>query len=311
MSKPLVHIRVSEKENYLHEHEIFEMMRSRHLYQMQFDLRRKLEKRIRAIELAEKVHLSTFRSRKTVFLNKMREKIRQKDPKSYTQNFDLREIFELDKDFEDATENADNESFPKIAENSDEIPRNKLRSKSLVNIIPIGVSENSDRPVTSRSVVSLHGKTFEVAKSSSRQKSDDKTLVTEMTMYADDFITEFADMNKTENSNIVISGQCKDDHKPGKARKVQTFKINGINPLNARPLSLPPIERVDLIKSLATFEMGTLTPDGHLLLTRDDYETYMDNFRRKREKRLHRSRRLSKSLDQRVRDFTIEEEDYS
>jgi hypothetical protein len=78
MSRSLVHIRVSEKNNFLHEHEIFEMMKSRQLYQMQFDLKRKLEKRIRAIELAEKVHISTFQSKKNVFLNKMREKIRQK-----------------------------------------------------------------------------------------------------------------------------------------------------------------------------------------------------------------------------------------
>jgi hypothetical protein len=44
MSRSLVHIRVSEKNNFLHEHEIFEMMKSRQLYQMQFDLKRKLEK---------------------------------------------------------------------------------------------------------------------------------------------------------------------------------------------------------------------------------------------------------------------------
>lgn len=303
MSKPLVHIRVSEKDAFLHEHEIFEMMRSRHLYQMQFDLRRKLEKQIRAIELAEKVHMSTFRSRKTVFLNKMREKIRQKDPISYTKDFDLREILELDKEYDNSQEN-DKECFPQITQVSDEIQRKKIRSKSLVNMIPLGVTESVDRPVTSRSIVSLNGKSFEVAKSSSRQKSADKTLVTEMTMYPDDFAVELA------RATNMTGEQEKHEAKAKKPKKVQMFKIKRMDSVKARPLSLPPIERANVIKNLATFEMGTLTPDGHLLLTREDYENYMDNFKRKREKRLHRSRRLSKSLDERVRDFTIEEEEY-
>jgi hypothetical protein len=74
-------------------------MKSRQLYQMQFDLKRKLEKRIRAIELAEKVHISTFQSKKNVFLNKMREKIRQKKLRRYSK--EIQENNEVHhKDFE-------------------------------------------------------------------------------------------------------------------------------------------------------------------------------------------------------------------
>lgn len=76
MSKFMFHIRFSNEGEFLHEHEIYEMMRSRNLYQLQFDLRRKLEKKIRTIRAAEKLHVATFQSRKTLFLQKAQDKIK-------------------------------------------------------------------------------------------------------------------------------------------------------------------------------------------------------------------------------------------
>ena len=133
MSKFLVHNRMSEKENFVNEHEIFEMMRSRHLYQMQFDLRRKLEKRIRAIQLEEKVHISTFQSKKTVFLNKMKEKIRQKNLKRYSLEIGKG----ISHDFEQENELSSEDGEIVLATNgnitnNNEKTRSNIRPKSLV-----------------------------------------------------------------------------------------------------------------------------------------------------------------------------------
>lgn len=76
MSKFLFHIRVSDQGSAVNEHEMFEMMRSRNLYQIQFDLKRRLQKRIRSIELDQKVQASTFEMKKVFFLNKMQEKVK-------------------------------------------------------------------------------------------------------------------------------------------------------------------------------------------------------------------------------------------
>ena len=307
MSRSLVHIRVSEKNNFLHEHEIFEMMKSRQLYQMQFDLKRKLEKRIRAIELAEKVHISTFQSKKNVFLNKMREKIRQKKLRRYSK--EIQENNEVHhKDFEQLSEDGNYEQdVTKAEEIHEENVCRSLRSKSLLNILQPENEERSDRPVTSRSVVSLHGKSFPVAKSSGRKQISDKTLVMEATMYPSDFISQLTMANTVSNPEKVTSKSQKNVLTKTFPEKDINFNLNDTNCHTPEIVTFPMIN-TDVIKSLSTFEMGTLTPDGHLLLTRDDYNKYMGKFERKREKRLHSVRRLSQSLDQKVRDFRIEEE---
>lgn len=307
MSKSLVHIRVSEKNNFLHEHEIFEMMKSRQLYQMQFDLKRKLEKRIRAIELAEKVHISTFQSKKIVFLNKMREKIRQKSLRRYSKEIqENNEVYH--KDFEQLSEDGNYEQdVTKAEEIHEENMCRSLRSKSLLNILQPENEERSERPVTSRSVVSLHGKSFPVAKSSGRKQLSEKTLVTEVTMYPSDFISQLAVANTVSDPEKLTSKSQKHVSTKTFPEKDIKFSLNDTNCNTPEIVTLPMIN-TDVIKSLATFEMGTLTPDGHLLLTRDDYNKYMGKFERKREKRLHSVRRLSQSLDQKVRDFRIEEE---
>jgi hypothetical protein len=58
--------------------------------------------------LAEKVHISTFQSKKNVFLNKMREKIRQKKLRRYSK--EIQENNEVHhKDFEQLSEDGNYE----------------------------------------------------------------------------------------------------------------------------------------------------------------------------------------------------------
>ncbi|CAC5389641.1 unnamed protein product [Mytilus coruscus] len=314
MSKSSVHIRMSDKDIFLHEHEIFEMMKSRTLYQMQFDLRRKLEKRIRSIELAEKVHMSTFQSKKTLFLNKMREKIRQKNFKRFSteimrDSVEAETEAEADIHFLSEDENDDDDLFNNEDTNKEKVRKN-IRSKSLVSVITSENEKLSERPITSRSVVSLNGKSLAVAKSSGRQRIDqsvesNKALVTEITIYPGDFTEELATVNTLSHTS-GINDKIKTNRIEEKHKKNTKFNLKE-NELEKR-LSLPTIPNAEVVKNLASFEMGTLTPDGHLLLTKDDYKNYMDKFERKREKRLCRVRRQSESLDQKVRDFTIDEE---
>ncbi|XP_071138816.1 uncharacterized protein [Mytilus edulis] len=308
MSKSSVHIRMSDKGSFLHEHEIFEMMKSRTLYQMQFDLKRKLEKRIRSIELAEKVHMSTFQSRKTLFLTKMREKIRQKNVKRFSTEI-VRDSVEAEADIHFLSEDENEDENDDENDTNKEKVRKNIRSKSLVNVVTSESESVSERPITSRSVVSLHGKSLAVAKSSGRQRMNqsvesNKALVTEITIYPGDFTEELATVD-TLSPTTGNDDKIKVNRTEEKQRKSTKFILKE-SELDKR-LSLPTIPNADVVKNLASFEMGTLTPDGHLLLTKDDYKNYMDKFERKREKRLCKVRRQSESLDQKVRDFTIDE----
>ena len=74
MSKFLFHLRFSQKENYVHEHELYEVMRSRNLYQVQFEVRSSFKKRMRNIEISEKAHVNGFHNSRNIFVKKMKER---------------------------------------------------------------------------------------------------------------------------------------------------------------------------------------------------------------------------------------------
>lgn len=79
MSKFLFHLKFSQKENYVHEHELYEVMRSRNLYQVQFEVRSNFKKRMRNIEISEKAHINGFHNSRNVFIQKMKERMEQAD----------------------------------------------------------------------------------------------------------------------------------------------------------------------------------------------------------------------------------------
>ena len=79
MSKFLFHLKFSQKENYVHEHELYEVMRSRNLYQVQFEVRSNFKKRMRNIQISEKAHENGFHNSRNIFIQKMKERKEQAD----------------------------------------------------------------------------------------------------------------------------------------------------------------------------------------------------------------------------------------
>ena len=79
MSKFLFHLKFSQKENYVHEHELYEVMRSRNLYQVQFEVRSNFKKRMRNIQISQKAHVNGFQNSRNIFIQKMKERMEQAD----------------------------------------------------------------------------------------------------------------------------------------------------------------------------------------------------------------------------------------
>ena len=75
MSKFLFHVKFSDKDNYVHEHELYEVMRSRNLYQVQFEVRSTFKKRMRNIQISEKAHEMGFHNTRNIFIHKMKDRM--------------------------------------------------------------------------------------------------------------------------------------------------------------------------------------------------------------------------------------------
>lgn len=76
-SRFMFHLKFSSTEDYVHEHELYELMRSRHLYQSQFGVRSNFKKIMRNIEISEKAQRYSFENSRKLFVQKMRERREQ------------------------------------------------------------------------------------------------------------------------------------------------------------------------------------------------------------------------------------------
>ena len=79
LSKFMFHLKFSRKEDYVHEHELYEVMRSRNLYQYQFSVRSNFQKEMRNIEISEKAQRYGFENSRKLFVQRMRERREQTD----------------------------------------------------------------------------------------------------------------------------------------------------------------------------------------------------------------------------------------
>ncbi|KAL4231230.1 hypothetical protein ACF0H5_008812 [Mactra antiquata] len=78
-SRFMFHIRFSQPEDYLNEHELYEIMRSRDLYQSQFALRLNFKKIKRNIAKDEKQTRYGFENSRKLFVRKMQERLENAD----------------------------------------------------------------------------------------------------------------------------------------------------------------------------------------------------------------------------------------
>ena len=107
-------------------------------------------------------------------------------------------------------------------------------------------------------MVSLHGRTFPVVKSSGRSRA----LVTEATLYPDDLLAQVQNAN-----NIVETRRRRDDKNTCSTEKLTKkniqFNVKGTDPQTDGILSLPQINNADIFKNLATRK--SLMPNGKIL----------------------------------------------
>lgn len=78
-SRFMFHLKFSRKEDYLNEHELYEVMRSRNLYQTQFGVRSNFKKIMRNLYKDEKQTKYEFENTRKLFVQKMKERREQID----------------------------------------------------------------------------------------------------------------------------------------------------------------------------------------------------------------------------------------
>lgn len=290
MSKFMFHIRFSSEEDYLHQHELYEMLRSRNLYQVQFDLKKRLEKRIRSIEQAEKMHIATSQSKKTLFLQTVQERIKKRNRfgERYKRHYSSGDI-------EEKTDKISQppRMFPKQREGEppDTSDKDMARSQTAPEI---AVSQKSndmgvhaEEEITSlRRNVTFCGKSFPMAKSAKRRAKPQHLLSVE---------EEKEVMTSTETDGDIVSDSI---HLPD-INNVITQPDNSGMKRTLSPANLA------VMKNMSIFESGVTAPDGRLILSRQDYDEFIDQYRQAQKHWLRRQQRKSESLEEKIKNFKI------
>lgn len=294
MSKFMFHIRFSCEEDYLHQHELYEMLRSRNLYQVQFDLKKRLEKRIRSIELAEKMHVATSQSKKTMFLHTVQERIKKRNRfgERYKRHFSAGDI---DEELETQSKNHPKLSHRVIRQTSKEPPDTSEKEVTRSQTAPeMGILEKykdvnaptDEELMTLRRNVTFCGKSFPMAKSAKRRSRPQHLQAVEEAQGADK-LTEIND--KQENHSQLLPEINPVNSKPDETRKKMT-----LSPAN-----------LAIVKNMSMFESGVTAPDGRLILSKEDYDEFIDQYRQAQKNWLRTQRRKSESLEEKIKNFKI------
>lgn len=56
---------------------------------------------------------------------------------------------------------------------------------------------------------------------------------------------------------------------------------------------------------MSMFESGVTAPDGRLILSKEDYDEFIDQYRQAQKNWLRTQRRKSESLEEKIRNFKI------
>ncbi|KAK3090300.1 hypothetical protein FSP39_010748 [Pinctada imbricata] len=300
MSKFMFHLRFSREEDYLHKHELYEMLRSRNLYQVQFDLKKKLQKRIRAIELTEKVHAATFQSKKSLFLQDIQDKIRKRNKHTSTEMNgryrDEKEKKQRPLSFSQLLKLARDDEGKQRAQTAPEIV-GYLEEEEAENVFDEVDAENLDNIITTRRSLTFCGKTFHVTKSAGKSRSSIMKGLQE----------EKVQENNEQDGVDAAIGQTTNTPLPAidLTQGITESKTVMFHEEDDSIKKSSKNETSELHK-LSMFEVGLTTPDGQLILSRDDYDKYMDKFRQATKRRLVKQRRKSETLNEQVRRFSID-----
>lgn len=296
----MFHIRFSSEEDYLHQHELYEMLRSRNLYQVQFDLKKRLEKRIRSIELAEKMHVATSQSKKTMFLHTVQERIKKRNRfgEKYKRNFSVGDIEE---ELENRPKNHPKNSQRVLRQSSQDPPDTSEKEVTRSQTAPeMGVLEKykdvsaptEEEVMSLRRNVTFCGKSFPMAKSAKRRSRPQPLQSVEETQGAGK-ISETSDKQE-------IHSQLLPEINPGNSKADETRKKRTLSPAN-----------LAIVKNMSMFESGVTAPDGRLILSKEDYDEFIDQYRQAQKNWLRTQRRRSESLEEKIKNFKIVSEEPS
>ncbi|XP_061175487.1 uncharacterized protein LOC133184429 [Saccostrea echinata] len=295
MSKFMFHIRFSCEEDYLHQHELYEMLRSRNLYQVQFDLKKRLEKRIRSIEQAEKMEIATSQSKKTMFLQTVKERIKKRNRfgERYKRHFSLGDVEE-----EEGEVSKTPRMYPR--QQKEDPPSTNEREISRSQTAPeMGVPQSSkdvEAPLEEeitllRRNVTFCGKSFPMAKSAKRRPKPQYLQSVEENKE----VVESTEDGDNSGSDLRLPDIKQETPKTDEGRRERTLS----------PAKLA------VVKNMSMYESGVTAPDGRLILSRQDYDEFIDQYRQAQKNWLKKQRRKSESLEEKIKNFKIVDEEPS
>ena len=296
----MFHIRFSCEEDYLHQHELYEMLRSRNLYQVQFDLKKRLEKRIRSIELAEKMHEATSQSKKTMFLHTVQERIKKRNRfgEKYKRNFSLGDL----PDQPDIPTKPLHKRLPRhrSEEPTDTSEKDVKRSQTAPEMGVLQKSQDIEGH-TEEDIVSLRrnvtfcGKSFPMAKSAKRRARNQNLQSVEENGGGTRLPAAIAANENRIDHSLHLPEINQENSKAEETRKKGTLS----------PTVLA------TVKNMSMFESGVTAPNGRLILSKQDYDDFIDQYRQAQKNWLQKQRRKSESLEEKVKNFRIENEELS
>ncbi|KAL3868579.1 hypothetical protein ACJMK2_041380 [Sinanodonta woodiana] len=290
------------EDNFLKERELFEVMRSRKVYQVQFELMRNHRKQIRAIEIAERSYFSGYENRRVLFLQRMAEQVKQRNKSKIDSGMESTDTREKDQNvstfyhginIETLAESGNCSGRENIA-GLKHCTNTKETSHSKDQTVKVKLNPYSDGSDSALQSVECY-KAAKPFKQSGVLKTNTEYKIKER--YGDE--KEIRDYKfETQLSK----------HQPKKERKGLSEKTKFVKRFSSKKASISLPELNILTKPMVNMEIGGVTHDGRLILTKEDYNEYLRLFRLAREARLDRVRRKTHTLEQLVARFHLAED---
>ncbi|KAK3596756.1 hypothetical protein CHS0354_038755 [Potamilus streckersoni] len=290
------------EDNFLKDRELFEVMRSRKVYQVQFDLMRNHRKQIRAIEIAEKSYFSGYENRRVLFLQRMAEQVKQRSKIKSDTGTEEKNTREMNQKVSKLYHGTNIES---LAENGNCSRRVDIAGlEHFTDTKGARISKNPGMEMK----LNFNSDEFDSALRSVEYHKAAKPMkqhVGVKTNKEGKMNERYGDAK--EMSDYKFETQLS-KHVPKIDRKGLNEKTKCVKRSNSKKTSISLPELSIFTKPMVSMEIGGVTPDGRLILTKKDYDEYLHRFHLARDARLDRVRRKSHTLEQLVARFRLAED---
>ncbi|KAK3596755.1 hypothetical protein CHS0354_038754 [Potamilus streckersoni] len=280
-------------DTFLNERDLFEVMRSRKLNQVQIELMRNHRKQIRAIEIAEKSFFSGYETKRVLFLQKMAERVKQRNKIKTDFGTERKPIRKIHRSVLKLYYGTNEETR---AENPNSGPS---ANKDCLKHSLDKTNENISKKNKTEIQLNLDSNVFD----SDVQGAEFYNIVKTMTLPKTVKTKMKKELKRTEGDGKEYAFETQfAKHIP----RTDILDLKEKPKFMERLNSLPELSMST--KPMVSMEIGSVTPDGRLILTKEDYDEYLNRFRRARDARLHRARRKSETLEQLVASFHVQDD---